>query len=419
MTAAAETQTIEQRALAAYGAGRWAEAAQDFLAVIKAEPRSPRAWLGMGAAFASAGEHGALMDAAISRDKMFGDGFAYFHDVLVVLMNEGRHDAVLGLHLAIDNEGPLAVAPTYFAGCVQLLRGDEDSAFALFTRFKALVSKHAHRLDTGAHAHFNIAYRQGTLVEDRDYFRALSPAALAQALAALPAPQVVSRPAAAAARGVVLAACDGAYLARFGQGLVDSFHTFGAGFNLHLHVVAPDAAALGLLASLAGERVGTSFEAAQPDLDGAYYACARFLAARRLAPEWQAPVLTVDVDVEFTAPLAPLAEAAANTDFGVFRHSGYGPCSRYPAVATWFGAGPGGATALARVTDFILSKRNVRAPHNWMLDQAALASAVRLLRGGEVSVGFLDILAGKDWRAFMRSAGSEQEKAAMVAAASR
>lgn len=421
MSESVASAVADPRALDAYGAGRWAEAAQLFLEAVKADPRQPRPWLGLAAALANGGDTTAVLDTVRSRDTLLHDGLAFFHDVLVVLMNERRHDAVLALHTAVGGDGLLATFTSYFAGCALLLNGEEDAAFHLFSRFKMLTRTHAHHLDVGAHSHFNIAYRQGMLVEDRDYFAALAPSALARALAAVPEPQIVTRPTQQPERGVVLAACDGAYLARFGKGLVDSFARHGGGFVLHLHVVAPDGAALGHLAALAGDRVGTSFETAQPDLDAAYYSCARFLAARRLAPLWQAPVLTVDVDVELVAPLAPLAAAATETkvDFGVFRHSGYGPCSRYPAVATWFGAGTGGQTALARVSDFILSKRGVRAPFNWMLDQAALASAVRLLRGGEVKVGFLDVLTGDDWRAFLRSVGSEQEKAALAAAANR
>lgn len=408
-----ETLSVEQRAQNAYRDGRWAEAAQGYLDVVKADVRSARAWLGMGAALASAGDGAALVDAVVSRDKLFGDGFYFFHDVLVVLMNEGRRDAVLALHLAVGANGVLAVATSYFAGCVQLLTGAEDEAFALFARFKQLVALHGAKLDSGAQSHFNIAYRQGTLVEDRGYFDGLDP----EAFQAVPEPQIIAQPAMRPAHAMVLAACDGAYLARFGKGLVDSFHQFGDGFALHLHVVAPDDQAMGVLAGLTGDRVGASVEAAQPDLDGAYYSCSRFLAARRLASLWQGPVLAVDVDVELVAPLAPLAAAAASCDFAVFRHSGYGPCSRYPAVATWFGAGPGGAEALRRITDFIVSKRALRTPYNWMLDQAALASAVRLLRGGAVSVGFLDDRGNPPWTHYLHSAGSEQEKAAMVAAA--
>lgn len=401
-----ETQSVEQRAQTAYRAGLWREAAQAYLDAVKADARSGRAWLGLGAALAAGGDCAAVLDAVGSRDKLFGDGFAYFHDLLVVLMNEGRHDAVLALHLAVGADGVLAVASCYFAGCVLLLNGQDDDAFALFARFKHLVAVHGAVLDTGAQSHFNIAYRQGTLIEDRGYFDGLSAQAMAQALAAVPEPQMVAQATVRPQHGVVLAACDGAGLGRFGKALADSFHTYGGGLTLHLHVVAPDGHALGLLAGLTGDRVGASFEAASPDLDGAYVACSRFLAARRLAPSWQAPVLAVDVGVELVAPLAPLAMAAAHSDFAVLSPSGYGPCSRYPAVATWFGAGPGGSEALRRVSDFILSKRHVRAPHNWMLDQAAVASTVRLLRGRGLSFGYLDILAGQPLVHFLRSASN-------------
>jgi len=343
--------------------------------------------------------------------------------VLTVIAGYGLHSLIeeLGAHLAADS----AYAPSqlYYAGCARLLAGDEDGAFALFGRLKPLLAARRQDLPIGPEDRFNIAYRQATLIEDGDYPDGLDDGRLATIAQSLPAISEVGRWNPQAEAGfVLLAACDGRYLERFGADFLRSADQMGSGMAVHLHVVEPITAGLEQMAeqaALCRNSVTLTQETANPWRSGAYYASARFLvAAEVMAAHGGKPVMITDIDIRFLRPPSELAEAARPFAFASFVHDGVGPCSRLPAVWTWF-QGNDGVAMLGALRRTLLSKLDIAWPHNWMLDQAALMTARRWLRRHrpDAALAEMNTVTGQFFLHYLECLGDEDDKAALIRAA--
>lgn len=397
-----DASQFERLAISQANAGDWISSASSFIASLKADIRSEQSWLGLAVVLAMAGDAMGVVNAVRHRDELFRDGAIYFHKTLMILMDKRAHEQVLALDAALAAGQVLSCVSAYFAGCVRLLRGDEDGAFTHFRIFKADVGRFAEWLPSANDSVFNIAYRQGTLIEDAEYFDQLDVAAK---WLEVPEPTWLRPAPPAGPAGVVLAACDSRYLLRFADVMVPSFKTFGGDYRLHLHLVGSDPVARAKLAEIGQGGVGVTVEDDDGSTDKAYYACSRFLVAERLMQVYKTSILPVDMDVVFTQPLAPLGEATRGVDFGCYRYDGYGPCSRYPAVLTYFAPSAAGAVALGKVNQLILAKRDTHHSYSWMLDQAALASAIRWVnrRAPEIRRACLQDLTGTYWTSFMAS----------------
>lgn len=413
--------SLVEQAVGHMNARRYAEAATLLLAAVNATPTDDEAWRGLALALALQGRLGDLIGLADYRERRRGDGFLFCHEALGVLMTYRLHGHLKALDDGLPEASAYKPSSSYQAACVDLLEGSEDAAFARLDLFKRLVAARAGSLPIGADSHFNIAYRQGTLIEDTDFVAGLAePAALVRRL-----PEVVQDcDVGAGARPYVLAtACDRNYFERFGPGFVTSAAAHMPGATLHLHVMEADEASRDLFRRLAAGApdltLNLTTEAASPFKSGAYYASARFLQGPALLRRYDRPLVLLDADVEFLQPLDALADAAAGLDFACFRHDGAGPCSRYPAVLGIFRPTTGGSDLLERIRLFVLAKLEIEWPFNWMLDQAALGSVIHWARKtrSRPGVGLFNELVGTDFQPWLRSVGGD-EKAALIRAAS-
>lgn len=407
-------------AAAQVNAGDLAAAWNSYVAAVQAEPGNAQAWLGLGMTALLQRQWALIGQVADRRHNLAGDGFAYFHDVLTVIASYGLYPLIeeLGRHLA--PESPYVPSQLYYAGCARLLAGDEDGAFALFRQLKPLLAARRADLPIGSEDRFNVAYRQATLIEDGDYPDSLDADHLASIARGLPALTEVERWHPQAEAGfVLLAACDGRYLDRFGVDFLRSADQMGTGMAVHLHVVEPSAAGMERIAELAARcRNGVTLtsEAANPWRSGAYYASSRFLvAAEIMAAHGGKPVMITDIDIRFLRPPAELAAAARPYGFASFVHDGAGPCSRLPAVWTWF-QGEDGAAMLGALRRTLLSKLDIPWPHNWMLDQAALMTARRWLRrcNPDAAVAEMNTVTGQIFAHYLECRGDEDDKAALI-----
>jgi len=413
------TSLVEQ-AVGHLNGQRFAEAGAAFLAALNADPADDEAWRGAALALALEGRLGDVVGLADYRGRRRGDGFLFCHEVLGVLLAYKLRAHVKAFDAALPDTNVYKPSALYQAGCADLLDGDEDAAFARFARFKAMVAGRTD-LPIGADSHFNIAYRQGSLIEDAEFVEGLvEPAAVVRRL-----PQVDAGEPRLGTRPYVLAAacCDGRYFERFAPGFVASAARTMPGATLHFHVMEADAAGRALFAQLAAGApelaLNLSTEAESPFKSGAYYASARFLIGPDLLRRYARPLVLLDADIEFEQALDPLIAAAAGSDFACFRHDGAGPCSRYPAVLSVTQPQQGGAILLERIRLFVLAKLDIEWPFNWMLDQAALGSVIRWAgkTRTDCSVGVLNDLVGTHFQPWLRSVGGE-EKAALIRAAS-
>ena len=408
-----------EAAVAALNAQQPAAAAGHFLTALRENPQEEQAWLGLALALALQGKLGDLVGLADFRQRSRGDGFLFFHGAAGMLVGYKLLDHARALGRMISAASPYRLPALYAAGCAALLQGEEDAAFADFTRFKAEGAPQAAALPIGPESPFNVAWRQALLIEDRPYVEALDEQAATRA--GLPSPDF-AEPRIGEGAVMLAAACDAKYFALFAPGFVRSAAAVLPGMNVHFHVVAPDAATGAFFAELAASAPGLalnlSTEPPGPWRSGAYYASSRFLIGPALLARYGRLLMLTDIDVEFLAPLNDLSTAAEGYAFAGFRHDGAGPCSRYPAVLTLWDPGPAGAELLDRVGRFVLSKLDIEWPFNWMLDQAALGSVLRWAAAARPAsrLGILNDLTGKHFQPWLRSVGGE-EKAALIRAA--
>lgn len=414
------SSSLVEQAVGHLNGRRFAEAAASFLAAVNATPADDEAWRGLALALALQGRLGDLVGLADYRERRRGDGFLFCHEALGVLLTYRLYGHLKALDDGLPESSVYKPSSLYQAACVDLLEGAEEAGFARLGRFKQLVAERAGALPIGADSHFNIAYRQGTLIEDAGFVADLvEPAALVRRLPET----VLENDAGSGTRPYVLAtACDRNYFERFAPGFVAGAAEHMPGAALHFHVMEADAASRALFQHLAAEAPGLalnlSIEAASPFKSGAYYASARFLEGPALLRHYGRPLVLLDTDVEFLQPLDPLVAATEGLDFACFRHDGAGPCSRYPAVLSVTRPGAGGIALLDRIRLFVLAKLEIEWPFNWMLDQAALGSVIRWAKTrGEPAVGVLNELVGTHFQPWLRSVGGE-EKAVLIRAAS-
>lgn len=412
--------SLVEQAVGHLNARRFAEAAAAFLAAVNATPADDEAWRGLALALALQGRLGDFIGLADYRERRRGDGFLFCHEALGVLLTYKLRGHVKALDAALADTSVYKPSSLYQAGCADLLDGDEDAAFDRFARFKAIVAGRPD-LPIGADSHFNIAYRQGTLIEDADFVAALvEPPAVA---GRLPQREDEGETRLGARPYVLAAACDARYFERFAPGFVASAARTMPGATLHFHVMEADGTSRALFAELAAGApdlaLNLTTEAASPFKSGAYYASARFLVGPDLLRRYGRPLVLLDADVEFEQALDPLIAAAAGSGFACFRHDGAGPCSRYPAVLSVTRPQQGGAILLERIRLFVLAKLDIEWPFNWMLDQAALGSVIRWAGKTltDPGVGVLNDLVGTHFQPWLRSVGGE-EKAALIRAAS-
>ena len=412
--------SLVEQAVGHLNGQRFAEAAAAFLAAVNAVPADDEAWRGLALALALQGRLGDLVGLADYRERRRGDGFLFCHEALGVLLTYKLYGHVKALDAALPETSVYKPSSLYQAGCADLLDGDEDAAFDRFARFKAMVGVRPD-LPVGADSHFNIAFRQGTLIEDAGFVDALiEPTAVVGRLPVRADEgelQFGTRP------YVLATACDARYFERFAPGFVATAARTMPGTTLHFHVMEADGASRSLFAELAASApdlaLNLSTEAASSFKSGAYYASARFLIGPDLLRRYQRPLVLLDADVEFEQALDPLIAAVAGSAFACFRHDGAGPCSRYPAVLSVTQPQPAGAILLERIRLFVLAKLEIEWPFNWMLDQAALGSVIRWARKTrtDLGIGVLNDLVGTHFQPWLRSVGGE-EKAALIRAAS-
>jgi tetratricopeptide (TPR) repeat protein len=412
-------EALAEKGVAQLNDRHFDDAVASFLAVLHLDPRHEQAWLGAGLALALGGKLVDFVGLADHRQRVIGDGFLFFHAAVGTLMTYRLYDHVQALARSLPPAGPYGSSAAYHAGCAYLLQGDEDTAFHYFAAFKLAIA--GQDLPIGPESHFNVAYRQGSLIEDRDYVAALS--TFEDVRARLPVP-VFETPARAQSDTVLATACDHRYFSRFAPGFARSAAEHLGPATLHFHVIEPAAETYALLAELAATSPGLvlnlSTEAAGPYKSGAYYASSRFLIGPALLGRYGKRLVLTDTDVEFVAPLDDLLAATAPYDFAGFRHDGAGPCSRYPAVFTAWAPTASGVSLLDRVGRFVLSKLEIKWPFNWMLDQAALGSVLRWARccHPEIGLAIINELTGRHFEPWLRSVGGA-EKAQMIRDASR
>jgi hypothetical protein len=344
----------------------------------------------------------------------------FYQTILLDLMKR-RAWAALSRHAGHAPAGTrLQPVATYYAGCAALAQGDHDRALQHFGAFRSIVLPRHKQFPLLTSATFNLIFRQACLIE--------APDAVAE-IAALPEthfergrPRLDQVGAWTLPSGqVFLCCCDGAYFKRFAAELYRSVEHWRPDVLLHFHVAQPDETTFSLatdLATLGGLAVNVTVERAPTWRHNVYYACNRFLVAPTLMDRYQKPLVILDADSVLLNALDDITKVLPSYDFACFNTGRTEPASLYQATITHFADNESGRRLLEILARLVILKLDMPWTVSWMLDQAALYSALRYAEryAPEIRIGDLAALTGRDLRAFIGGLGSEDEKWHMMTA---
>jgi hypothetical protein len=337
--------------------------------------------------------------------------------VLLRCLDDDMLDQLVSLGRLVPEGNPVFPITTYYAACAHMVAGREDEAQAGFNRFRLTIRPYVAGLPMIKDGYLNLIFRQGTLV--------LPPAETAERIAQVPAgpePQAdfrMIRPfqAAGVAPGtpLVMGCGDARYVSYFARDWAASLGPQVP--RLHIHVINPDADALAALDAVAAALPPGVFLSASTSEDAHYrtataYACGRFFVVPRLLAQVGRPVVTIDLDAELQPGLLDLVSLAGAADFACFETGRREPASAHQASIMVFADSDPSRRFLSALGAFCRAKLDQTSAVNWLLDQAALYSVLRLFRRAEPDFRYaaLDRLSGKRLDDVMRSIATDQQK---------
>ncbi|HEX3973828.1 MAG TPA: hypothetical protein VHX19_21015 [Stellaceae bacterium] len=341
-----------------------------------------------------------------------------------ILLDTMKHEAWDALLRHAGNVPPAtrfhAVA-TYYAGCAELTRGRHDRALQHFSSFRRDVLSRHKEFPLLTNSKINLIFRQACLLE--------TPEAIAELMTLPEANFARGRPrlhrpgnGAGAAEHVFLCCCDVAYFKRFAAELCRSMQRWRPDALLHFHVANLDDETAATAAELANSHalaVNVSGETAPVWSHNVYYACNRFLVAPTIMDWYQKPLLILDADSLILGDLHEITDALPGYDFACFETGRTEPASMFQATITHFANNERARHLLEILARLMIPKLDMPWSLSWMLDQAALYSAIRYAErfAPEIRVGDLKAITGRDLRSFIGGLGCEEEKWQMMVTA--
>ncbi len=353
----------------------------------------------------------------------------FFHSICIDLMQRGEYQVLGQMHRSIPETHIISPVAIYFAGVSLIAEKRHVESLEHFHQFKLRVLNNLdHYRPLLEDANFNVIFRQGTLVEPLNYVGALDDGELAveeqdpvlefQQLAPL------------SSSSVLFACClNDLYFHRFSDSLVSSLSKACGEIDLHFHVIGDQKDCQDHFKALEQRypavTLGLSLERAPLARHSVYYACNRFIVLPQLIEAYGRNIIMLDADAlvleDLTALYERIVSGPGAADFACFDTGRTEPASIYQATLMYFAATPGCQAFLRLARRFIFSKLGNPPAINWMLDQAALLSVTLYLEGkGDPGFVFrrLDQLTGGDLSDFVDSAGTQEEKRALMHAGS-
>jgi hypothetical protein len=308
----------------------------------------------------------------------------FLKDVFVILLRQNAHDAILAAALKAPARELFAVVPGYFAACVFLHRRQFETGFALLHAFRDRCLQNLERLPTDDADGFMVLFRQSLLLDDERYLstpyyrdhQAINEAQLDDLhwIEAPPDGPEDEQP-------VILVSCDQKYAGLFLTGFLASVERLCRDRLVHVHLMDPQQQSprLDELPVLDHNRLALTWERCGSLKCSAWYASGRFVRMPELLRRYRRPIYSFDADVTLNHPIERIGEAMTGADFGCFQWDFPSPCSVYLAAVTAFMPTAAGLEFATLVRNLILSKMSMQRPLLWLIDQAALYSAVYIL----------------------------------------
>ncbi len=363
------------------GESRYTEAASLLTDYVRTHTTEPMAYHVLGLSLAFAGDTKGLSRVTDEIGPKFGDPIIFFQNVCLDLMKRGAFAVLSGLPNALPLDRRYAPVAVYFRGCASLANGEREQAMKDFFAFRDQVRQSPQDLPLG-NANFNLIYRQTTLLSKCAEVAAVDARdALESEITWIVSPSPVE---AAPERSVIATAADAAYFVRFAETLAASLSAVAPGSILHFHLADWDADV-----RITFDRILHNFPMLDCGLtinDGAQvrhnvaFACERFFVLPTLLDRYGAyPVCMLDIDTIVREPLRPLFDAAEGADFACFDSGRTEPSSIYLAGCLLLGDTPRARRILKIIQHLCLDRFADPPQLTWMLDQAAMLSAIRYL----------------------------------------
>lgn len=357
---------------------------------------------GLGKVIGVAQQHGAALERVF---------FRILHDCL----GDGLYEPLVDLAGVIPDSGILHPIALYHASCAWMMLGDDATASDGFDRFRLAMPRFLGVLPVGTDDDFNVMFRQGTLVlplvktAERIADGAHLPSAQGEIEIVRPQDEGPTGP-------IVLCCADALYVEHFLPRWVAPL--VGLGHSLHVHLIDPGRESLALIDQVIAEhdlggRLSVSVSSDRHHT-ATSYACARFETVPALLEAFHRPLVALDIDVAAMPALATLA-ALPFADFGCFETGRCEPASVHQASIMTFANSAESVAFVRDLSRYCRPKLHQPVRVNWMLDQAALFSVLRLYRATKPGFRYwpLDRLTGRPMSDFVVGLASDAEKHAL------
>ncbi|HTZ77691.1 MAG TPA: hypothetical protein VMC10_07280 [Stellaceae bacterium] len=344
---------------------------------------------------------------------------AFLQAVLLELVGRKAWDCLCRLPAVFAGDPHLRAVSVYYAGCAEIARRRHDAAWPHFEEFKGIVLPRHREFPLTSSKEFNLVFRQACLIEPPARVREI---AASRVMSGLPPGAVtwVGDGHPGATGPVFLCCCDSRYFRRFAAELCRSLAAFRPGATVHFHIAAPEQGDLDFaqwLAARHGElALNLTLETAPLFRHPVYYTCNRFLVAPQLLQRYGRPLAILDADSVLLDDLGPILAASKDLDFACFDTGRIEPASVFQATILCFATSAGARRLLEILGRLVLEKLAMPPVLSWMLDQAALYSALRYaeIYEPEIAIGDLTRATGREMRSFIGAVGTMAEKGELM-----
>ena len=274
------------------------------------------------------------------------------------------------------------VIATYHAGCSHLLRNKVESAVKLFKQFQNHIVAQKDSFVISNNENLNIMFRHSLLIESPQLVEKIKNEKLSSFTEYNPKINFDKKPFTPKneVAPVLISCANGAYFQRFGPQFIESVIKFSPNSILHIHIAEPTTKTIEYIQAIRkkhpNSKLNFSQEVDSPFSGSVYFACNRFLLADKFLNLYQTKICIFDIDGELVSGIEKLLIATNHSDFACFTSGKAEPASIYLAGITCFADSALSRQLISLIKKIILLKLKLPIGVSWLLDQAALFSAI-------------------------------------------
>lgn len=353
---------------------------------IALTPERNQIWHDLAVLYALQEKSDELIKTITDAEKILGSSIDFIINIFLDLISRPSGYTVsekLSKNLPIGHRAQIIAI--YFSGCSLINENRTNSAFKNFDLFRNYVIKNKNDFPMENSCNMNIIFRQALLIEKPeivaeiasqndqsfpDYFPNLSFDTKPNL------PKNSNTP-------VIVSCCNGLYFEKFGDLYIDSVIQHNPRSILHVHIAETNTSINNKILSVRKKHpnfmLNYSTEKNSQFTGNVYFSCIRFLLAERFLNLYKTKILISDIDGKFKANFRKLLLLTNGADFSCFSSKRLEPASIYQAGLTCFSYTTSAINFSRVLRKLILLKLKLPAGLGWMLDQAAIFSAIHFM----------------------------------------